>query len=95
MDKANIKVLSEYTDFADIFIPKLAVELPEHIRINDHAIELVDDWEPPYGSIYSLGSIELETLKTYIKNNLANSFIKPSKSPNGVPIVFNKKPDMV
>ena len=41
--KAPSKVLSKYADFADIFFPKLAVELPKHIEINDHAIELVDD----------------------------------------------------
>ncbi len=29
----------------------------------------------------------------YIKNNLANDFIRPSKSPTRAPIIFNKKPD--
>ena len=37
--------------------------------------------------------MELETLKAYIKNNLANGFIQPSKSPTRAPILFNKKPD--
>ena len=37
--------------------------------------------------------MELETLKTYIKTNLANGFIRPFKSPAGAPILFNKKPD--
>ena len=35
--------------------------------------------------------MELETLKVYIKNNLANGFIRPSKSPAGASILFNKK----
>ena len=61
--------------------------------INNYAIELVDDRQPPYGPIYSLGPVELEILKAYIENNLANGFIKPSKSPAGVPILFDKKPD--
>ncbi len=43
VDKAPTKVPSEYTDFVDVFSPKLAVELLEHTRINNHAIELVDD----------------------------------------------------
>ena len=38
-DKAPSKVPSEYADFVDVFFPKLAAELPEHTRINDHAIE--------------------------------------------------------
>ncbi len=37
--------------------------------------------------------MELEILKAYIKNNLANRFIKPFKSPAEAPIFFNKKPD--
>ena len=37
--------------------------------------------------------MELETLKAYIKNNLINNFIRPSKSPAGAPILFDKKPD--
>ncbi len=92
-DEALIGVLSEYTDLADIFSPKLATKLPEHIEINDYAIKLVDNEQILYGPIYSLGPVELEILKAYIKNNLANSFIRPSKSPAGVLIFFNKKPD--
>ncbi len=84
---------SKYADFADGFSPKLAVILPEHTRINNHIMELVDDWQPPYGPIYSFRPVELETLKVYIKNNLANSFIKLFKSPARAPILFDKKPD--
>ncbi len=93
VDKAPTKVLSEYADFADVLSQKLTVKLPEHTGINDHAIELVDDWQPPYGPIYSLGPMELETLKAYIKNNLVNGFIRPSKSPAGAFILFDKKSD--
>ena len=32
-------------------------------------------------------------LKTYIEINLANGFIKPSKSPAGAPILFIRKKD--
>ena len=32
-------------------------------------------------------------LKAYIKNNLANGLIRPSKSPAGAFIFFNKKPN--
>ncbi len=92
-DKAPTKVPSEYADFVDVFLPKLAVELPEHTKINDYAIKLVDDWQPLYGPIYSLGPVELETLKAYIKNNLASGFIKPFKSPAEALILFDKKPD--
>ena len=93
VDKALTKVLSKYADFADIFSPKLAADIPEYMEINDHAIELVDDQQHSYGPIYSLDSIELERLKTYIENNLASGFIKPFKSPARALILFDKKPD--
>ncbi len=91
--EAPNKVSSEYADFADVFSRMLAAELPEHTGINDHAIELVDDWQPSYGPIYSLEPVELETLKAYIKNNLDSDFNRPFNSPVGAPILFNKKPD--
>ncbi len=49
--------------------------------------------QPLYGPIYSLGPVELETLKAYIENNLASDFIRPSKSPARAPILFDKKPN--
>ncbi len=92
-DEAPTNVSSEYVDFADVFLSKLVTKLPEHMGINDHTIELVNDWQTLYDPIYSLEPVELETLKVYIKNNLANSFIKLSKFPIGAPILFDKKPD--
>ncbi len=42
-DEAPTKVPNKYANFADVFSPKLAAELPEHIGINDYAIELLND----------------------------------------------------
>ena len=91
VEEAFTKVPAKYSDFADVFSSNLAFELPEHIGINNYTIELVDGQQPPYGPIYSLGPVELETLKAYIETNLANGFIRPSKSPAGAPILFNRK----
>ena len=91
VEEAPTKVPDEYANFADVFSPDLAAELSEYTGINDHAIELVDDQQPFYGPIYSLGPIELETLKAYIETNLANGFIRPSTSPAGAPILFDQK----
>ena len=44
--KANetpMEVPSEYADFPNVFLPKLAAKLSKYIRINDYTIELVDD----------------------------------------------------
>ena len=43
VDEAFTKVSSKYTDFADIFSPKLAAKFLEYTRINNPAIELVND----------------------------------------------------
>ena len=91
VDKALTKDFSKYTDFADVFSPKLVAELSKHMKINNYTIKLVDDQQLLYGLIYSLGLVELETLKIYIKNNLANNFFKPSKSFARAPIFFDKK----
>ena len=84
---------AKYSNFSNVFFSDSAAELPEHTGINDHPINLLDDKQPLYGLIYSLGPVELETLKTYIKANLASGFIKPSKSPASTLILFVRKKD--
>ncbi len=42
-NEAPSKVLNEYANFVDVFFPKLAVELLEHIGINNYTIELIND----------------------------------------------------
>ena len=92
-NEALTLIPTEHSDFANIFSLKLTSELPKHTGINDHAIELDDNQQPSYRPIYRLGLVELEMLKTYIKTNLANGFIRLSKSPVEAPIFFNKKPN--
>lgn len=74
-NKTHVTVPIIYSDFANMFSPEFIVELLEYIEINNHPIELIDGHQPPYGLIYSLKLVELETLKIYIKTNLANNFI--------------------
>ena len=87
----KIIVQAEYLDFANVFSKKSAKVLSEQIEVNEQAIKLEESKQPPYEPIYSLGPVELETLKTYIKTNLANGFIWPFKSPAGTPILFLQK----
>ena len=83
----------EYSDYSNVFSVENAAELPENTEMNEYAIKLEEDKQPPFRPIYSLASVELETLKTYIEINLANGFIRPSKSSAGIPILFDRKPD--
>lgn len=89
----EVTIPAEYSDYTDVFSLDSVAELPEHIGINNDPLDLVDDKQPLYGPIYTLGPVELETFKTYIKTNLANGFIKPSTSPAGAPILFIRTKD--
>ena len=91
--KALTKVSNKYADFADICSSDLVSKLSEYTGINDYTIKLVNGQQPLYGAIYSLGPVETETMKAYIKINLANGFIRPSKSPASSPILFDRMSD--
>ena len=85
--------MTKYSNYSDVFSVKNIAELPENTGINEYAIKLGDGKQPFFELIYSLGLVELETLKIYIKTNLANGFIWPSKSLVGALILFSRKPD--
>ena len=84
---------TEYSDFADVFLEKLANVFSERTRANEYTIKLEKGKEPPYGPIYSLEPVEFKTLKTYIKTKLAKSFIWALKSLAGALILFVHKPN--
>ena len=90
-DKVPTKVPAKYFDYSDVFSIENIMELPKYNKINNHAIKLEKGKQLFFGPIYSLGQVELEILKTYIKTNLANGFIRPSKSSAGALILFNRK----
>lgn len=88
----NSKLPQEYSAFADVFEKQNADLFPEH-RKYDISIDLIPGNSPPWGPIYSLSTPELETLKSYIDENLAKGFIRHSKSPAGAPVFFMTKKD--
>ena len=91
--KAPIEVLAEYFDYNNVSSMEYIAELPKNIRMNEHIIKLEKGKQSLFGPIYSLGPVELETLKTYIETNIANDFIRPLKSFTRAPILFDRKPD--
>ena len=84
----KVTVLVEYADFANLFLKKSARELPKRTGITEYIIKLTKWKQSLYRFIYSLGLLELETLKTYIIMKLANNFIQLSKSPASTLILF-------
>ena len=82
----------EYLELSEAFSKTKAQTLPPHRGHLDHSIPLEDGAKPTFGPIYNLSELELETLKTYIDENLTKGFIRPSSSPFGAPVLFVKKP---
>ena len=85
--------MTEYFDYNNVFSAKNVAEIPEHFGINEHAIKLEKVKQLFFRLIYNLSSMELETLKIYIKINLVNNFICFFKSPIGALIFFDQKPN--
>ena len=92
-DEISIAVPVDYSNYSNVFSAENAAELLEHIGMNNNTIKPEKDKQPLFGPIYSLGTVELEILKTYIKTNLANDFIQTSNSLANTSILFNRKPD--
>ena len=80
----------QYRDYQSVFNGQYSDELPPH-RSFDHAIDMVEGKEPPWGPIYTLSEKELEVLRTYLDDMLYSGKIRPSKSSAGAPILFVPK----
>ncbi|KAI2666797.1 Transposon Tf2-6 polyprotein [Labeo rohita] len=71
---------AEYQDLLEAFSRTKATHLPAH-RPGDCAIDLVPGAVPPRGRIFPLSHAESEAMNTYIQEELAKGFIRPSTSP--------------
>ena len=87
----EVKILTNYSNFSDVFSEEKALVLPKITNLNQYTIKLQESQQPSYRLIYSLGPIELETFKTYIEIKLANGFIWLSKLPASALIFFVRK----
>ena len=90
VDMSNI--LLEYHEFRDVFSKSRANTLLTH-QPYDLKIELEDGAISPFGPIYCLSPHELQTLREFIDEHLANGLIRPTRSPSGAPVLFIKKKD--
>src|SRR5258708_6449131 len=79
-----------YKDFTDVFSEKAFAHLPPH-KAWDHAIELYPDAKLPRRRTFPLSPAEQKELDEFLRENLANGQICPSKSPIRAPVFFIKK----
>ena len=81
----------EFRQFIGIMSKKAADALPEH-RPYDCKIDLKEGETAPWGPIYPLSEVELQTLREWLKEMERTGKIKRSTSPTGSPILFVPKP---
>ena len=74
-DKTSTEILAEYSDYSNVFSAKNVAKLPKNTGINEFTIKLEESKQLFFEPIYSLKPVKLETIKTNIEINLANSFI--------------------
>jgi hypothetical protein len=79
-----------YREWASVLSEEEINRLPDHTEY-DHRIELVEGAVPPFGPIYPLS--EMQTLREYLRKELAAGKIRRSQSPAGAPIISVPKPD--
>lgn len=70
----------------------MATQLPPH-RACECAIDLIPSATPIRGIIFPHSQPESEAMNTYIKEQLAKGFIRPSTSPASAGFFFLKKKD--
>ena len=86
-----IKLLpKKYREFSKVFRQEAAAELPPHCEF-DHAIDIKEGEQPPWGPIYPMSKNELRVLYDHIDTELKNGKIRYCKSPAGAPILFVPK----
>jgi transposase InsO family protein len=79
-------------DYADVASSTAAKARPA-LAGAEHTIDLEPGKQPPYGPLYPLSERQLQELREYIEENLANGRITHSTSPAGSPILFVPKKD--
>jgi len=83
----------EYAQLKDLFRPEASEKIPPR-RTFDHAIDLKEGAEPPWGPVYPMSQYQLNTLKTYLDEMLAKGKITHSQLRAGAPILFVPKSDV-
>lgn len=62
----------KYAEYIDRFLQKTIAKLQKQTDFKNHIINLKKGRQLPYKPIFSLRSLEVETLTTYIRVNLMN-----------------------
>ena len=91
MDKLKIEDIPVLNEFTDVF-PKEIPGLPPRREL-DFTIELVPGAVPSLKAPYCMNILELNELKSQLKELIDKKYIRPNLSPWGAPVIFVKKKD--
>ena len=80
-------------EFKEVFPCDLPSGVPLVRKGHRFKIDLEDDTPPVHWPIYKLSPLELDEAQKQIKYMMEKSFIRPSDSPYGAPILFVSKAD--
>jgi hypothetical protein len=82
----------KYKEYEDVF-SKEECKTVQDIAGVTHAIDLEKEARPSYRPIYVLSKRELRILRDYLAEKKTIGWIRHSKSPAGIPILFVSKSD--
>ncbi|KAL9255314.1 RNA-directed DNA polymerase-like protein [Drosera capensis] len=91
-EKVPIEIQKVLEEFSHVMPKELPKKLPP-MREVDHKIEFESGTRTPARVPYRMAPTELEELRKQLKDLLDAGFIRPSKAPNGAPVLFQKKKD--
>ena len=85
--EAKKLVPERFHKWIKVFGKKQSERMPTW-KIWDHAIDIKEEFVPRKGKVYSLLREEREEVHEFINEQLRKGYIKPSKSPQTVPVFF-------
>ena len=90
-DKLKVEDIPVLKVYVDVF-PEEILGLPPKREL-DFTIELVPSAVPSSEAPYQMNILELNELKSQLKELIDKKYIRPSVSPWGAPVIFIKKKD--
>ena len=92
--EAEVKKLvpKKFHKWIKVFGKKQSERMPTR-KLWDHAIDVREGFMPRKGKVYPLSREEREEVREFVKEQLRKGYIRPSKSPQMVPVFFVGKKD--
>ena len=90
-DKLKLEYIPILREYVDVFLEEISRLPPK--RELDFTIELVPGAIPSSKAPYRMNILELNELKSQLKELINKNYIRPSVSPWGALVIFVKKKD--